>query len=145
MHRKRWITGFSLVVVMMAGSTCVVSIALVHLVRYGRHVSAADLPGAYRANYIDSTETLILQADGIFHETYTYRDGASFQNTGQWRTETHDGRVDVLFDNAIIFRIGSIGEPPKHAWRLHAYRGLRGGITLKLGDPDDFVQLHKSD
>jgi hypothetical protein len=97
---QRWLVGLSLCAMLAAGIICASGFLVVHLLYDGRHVSPADLPGVYRANYFDSTETLTIGADGTFHETFTYHDGASFQNEGRWRVETRHGRPDVLLDSA---------------------------------------------
>jgi hypothetical protein len=137
---QRWLVGFSLCAVVAAGAACALGFLFVHVVIYGRHVSTADLPGTYRANYIDSSDVLLLRDDGTFNETFTYHDGTRFQNEGHWRIETRHRRPDVLLDNAFVWWSGG-GKPPLLAWRLHAYRGPLGSMVLKWGDPDGIVQF----
>jgi hypothetical protein len=97
----------------------------------------------WSARIIDFDVVLELRADGAFQERYTDREGAVHHNSGTWRAESNEGRLEVVLDEAIIF---SGSSPPRRTeWRMGVTRGLRGGITLYAteDDPDGFIRLNK--
>jgi hypothetical protein len=137
-----WVTLGILNFMLLIGCVLVAAIALE--LGHSRYVSTDNLPGTYRGSFFGQTETVLsLRDNGNYEETYSFRDGATYHNAGQWHVEVRNFNIEVVLDNAIVH---SGFEPPlKSEWRLRVRRGIRGGISLNAGDPDGVINVHKTE
>ena len=107
-------------------------------------VGPTDLTGTYEVSYDYGLETLLLKADGTYHQCFRDKNGVLTENDGKWeftgKSSVFQNRL-LLEDALVLYRLH--GEPPskvkKMNWLIEPRKSIWGSVTLIFNEDLDLA------
>lgn len=113
------------------------SALLVGLVACGKKLATTDIQGVYRAEYPYGVETLIVNSDGTYEQSFRYKDGKELNNKGVWQfSPVTENSVRLRQAFVVDDGFGKPASPAKKEdWVIGARRNaFTGSISLRFND-----------